>query len=313
VTIRLGTRSSALAVVQSGAVAELIAEASGTPVDLVTMHSEGDLITTPLAQLGGTGVFAASLRMSLLAGRCDLVVHSLKDLPVADYPGLSLGAVPLREDPRDALCARRGFTLETLPVGARVGTGSPRRAAALLARRPDLEILAIRGNVDTRLARVKQGDLHAVVLAAAGLARLGRLDAVTEFFDFATMPAAPGQGALAVEVLSSELEEQTALAVAIRSVDDADTHASVVAERAVLARLEAGCSAPIGASGAVAKQKVTLSVSVIAPDGSRVLTAQGSEPLGTDALAAARELGHRLADDLLSQGAGEIVTPEVVR
>lgn len=312
-TIRLGTRGSALALAQSGWVANRIGQASGEDVGIVSMHSEGDLISTPLAQLGGTGVFAASLRMSLLAGRCDIVVHSLKDLPVADYPGLSVGAVPLRADSRDALCARRGFTLATLPHGARVGTGSPRRAAALLARRPDLEILAIRGNVDTRLARVRQGDLHAVVLAAAGLDRLDRLDAVTEYFDFDTMPSAPGQGALAIELLTSELEEATALAAMVASIDDPDVHAAVVAERAVLARLEAGCAAPIGAAATVADGQITLRATVVAPDGSREITRTGTAAAGDSAREAARLLGERVADELYSDGASEFVATEAVR
>ncbi|WP_019135532.1 hydroxymethylbilane synthase, partial [Cellulomonas massiliensis] len=177
--VRIGTRASALALTQTGHVADALARLGGFDVETVRVRTDGDRLTGSLTSLGGTGVFVTALREALLDGRCDVAVHSLKDLPTADPVGLTLGAVPPREDPRDALCARDGLTLATLPPGARVGTGSPRRAAQLLAARPDLDVVDIRGNVDTRLGRVAPGDLDAVVLARAGLARLGRLDAVT--------------------------------------------------------------------------------------------------------------------------------------
>jgi hydroxymethylbilane synthase len=200
-TLRVGTRASALAVAQSTTVAERLAAATGHEVELVRVHTEGDRTqaTGESLSLGGTGVFASALREALLADECDVLVHSLKDLPTASHPGLHIGAIPGRADARDALCARDGLTLETLPQGARVGTGSPRRVAQLLARRPDLEVVPIRGNVDTRLRRLED-DLDAVVLAAAGLGRLGRSASVTDLLGLGPWPSAPGQGALAVEV-----------------------------------------------------------------------------------------------------------------
>jgi hydroxymethylbilane synthase len=191
--MRLGTRGSALALAQATPVAEKLG------AELVVIRTEGDASTAPLADLGGTGVFATALRTALLAGEVDVVVHSYKDLPTQPAEGLTIAAVPKRADARDALCAADGLTLDTLPAGARVGTGSPRRRAQLLSRRRDLEVVDIRGNVDSRLARVGT-DLDAVVLAAAGLERLGRVDAVTEFLGIDGWPTAPAQGALAVEV-----------------------------------------------------------------------------------------------------------------
>jgi hydroxymethylbilane synthase len=176
--IRIGTRGSALALAQTGTVARSLSGKTGRPVELVTISTEGDRSKESLASLGGTGVFASALRDALLAGECDAIVHSLKDLPTAPHPGLVIAAIPRREDARDALCARDGLTLDTLPEGARVGTGSPRRQAQLRARRPDVEVVDIRGNIDSRLRRVGD-DLDAVILAAAGLGRIGRLDAIS--------------------------------------------------------------------------------------------------------------------------------------
>ena len=198
--IRIGTRASALAMAQTKQIAERIAKAAKADIELVPITTEGDTSRASLASLGGTGVFAAALREALLRGECDVVVHSLKDLPTAEHPGLRLGAVPKRADARDALCARDGLTLATLPEGARVGTGSPRRIAQLRAARPDVMAVDIRGNVDTRLGKVESGELDAVILAAAGLGRLGRTDAVTELLALDEWPTAAGQGALAIEV-----------------------------------------------------------------------------------------------------------------
>ncbi|HEY5320760.1 MAG TPA: hydroxymethylbilane synthase, partial [Galbitalea sp.] len=206
---RIGTRGSALALAQTRTVAAALTK-TGLTVELVTVTTAGDTSTASLASLGGTGVFASALRDALLDGRCDAIVHSLKDLPTQPHPGLVVAAIPKREDARDALCARDGLTLDTLPAGARVGTGSPRRRAQLLSRRGDLEVVDIRGNVDTRLGRVGV-DLDAVILAAAGLSRLGRLDAVTEFLDIDSWPTAPGQGAVAIEVRAGEEKSVKAL------------------------------------------------------------------------------------------------------
>ena len=279
--LRLGTRGSRLALTQSGQVAEALMAAGGggaaaaagkasegsggLGIDLVTVRTDGDGDRTPLRQLGGVGVFAARLRHALLDGEVDLVVHSFKDLPTQPVEGLEVICVPAREDPRDALCARDGLTLADLPEGARVGTGSPRRAAQLLAARPDLEVVDLRGNVPTRLARVRgleavgvgtdepvapsradaAGDLDAVVLALSGLRRLGLEHCASEVLDLETMLPAPAQGALAVEARAGE--DSAELARAAAALDDEPTRLAVTAERALMARLGAGCAAPVGA------------------------------------------------------------------
>ena len=324
-TLRIGTRGSALALTQTGMVAEAIAELLGRPrdaVELVTVRTDGDRLPGSLASLGGTGVFATALRDALREGRCDLAVHSMKDLPTAPPDGLRLVAVPERVDPRDALCARDGLTLDTLPAGARVGTGSPRRAAQLRARRPDLDVVDLRGNVPTRLGRVAghqrpghgdPGDLDAVVLAMAGLARLGLLAAVTEPLDPAVVMPAPAQGALAVEA-AGPLDGATEAALA--ALDHAPTRLAVLAERSLLAALEAGCAAPVGALGRVEDGTLLLDAVVSATDGSRRLTATeavavtpdpASAEASAEAAAAAVTLGQRVARALLEQGAADLV------
>ncbi|NRG40518.1 hydroxymethylbilane synthase [Rathayibacter sp. VKM Ac-2835] len=325
-SIRVGTRASALAVAQTRMTADRMAQAAGVPVELVRIESDGDRMRGSLASLGGTGVFVSALRDALLAGRCDAIVHSLKDLPTAPVEGLVLGAVPEREDPRDALCAREGATLATLPRGARVGTGSPRRRAALLAARPDLEIVDIRGNIDTRLGRVSAGSsspLDAIVLALSGLRRLGRTDAVTEVLDFGVSPHAPGQGALAIEVRAEEPSDE--LRAALAAVEHTATRAAITAERALLAVLEAGCAAPIGATAAVEGGSVVARGVVFAVDGSASLSREVAEPIGNGSVAGARHLadpqyggrelpvveaafrcGSLLADALLGAGAAQL-------
>ncbi|WP_130012708.1 hydroxymethylbilane synthase [Serinicoccus sediminis] len=241
--LRLGTRRSALATSQSGWVADRL-RAAGREVELVLVTTEGDTSRRSLTEIGGTGVFASALRGALLDGRIDLAVHSLKDLPTAPADGLVVAAVPEREDPHDALVARDGLTLAELPAGAVVGTGSPRRAAQLVLLRPDLEVRDIRGNVDSRIRMVRDEVVDAVVLAAAGLARLGRLDEATEVLDLDGMVPAAGQGALAVECRADD----TALAAELAdTLDHPATRAAVSAERAALSALEAGCTAPVGA------------------------------------------------------------------
>jgi hydroxymethylbilane synthase len=306
--IRIGTRGSALALAQTGLIADRVAKASGLEVELVSITTKGDHSTDSLASLGGTGVFASALREALLADQCDLLVHSLKDLPTADFPGLVIGAIPKRADARDALCARDGLTLAELPPGSRVGTGSPRRAAQLKATRPDLEVVDLRGNVDTRLGRVSPGDLDAVVLAAAGLTRLGRLDAVTEFFELSAWPTAPGQGALAVEAAEQHSAELDAV---LRAIDHTSSRMAVVAERAVLAALEAGCSAPVGATALLDGDMLFLSSTVYATDGTRSLTSSHAlvvEGSPSERALLPQELGSRVADELLAGGVGEFTT-----
>jgi len=317
-TVRIGTRASRLALTQTGHVADALARLGGFAVDTVHVRTEGDRLTGSLASLGGTGVFVTALRDALLDGRCDVAVHSLKDLPTTPAPGLTVAAVPLREDPRDVLCARDGLTLAGLPAGARVGTGSPRRAAQLLAARPDLEVVDIRGNVDTRLGRVAgssgPGDLDAVVLARAGLARLGRLDAVTEALDPGVMLPAPGQGALAVEVRSADLVTPptpvlAALATALAALDDRPTRLAVAAERALLARLEAGCAAPVGALARVDGTRLDVEAVVARTDGTGSLR-RGVSVASSDGTLltqeAAAQAGTDLADLLLKDGAADL-------
>ncbi|MFZ0323400.1 MAG: hydroxymethylbilane synthase [Actinomycetes bacterium] len=298
--IRLGTRRSPLAVAQSTLVADALRAASSTPVELVYVTTTGDTSTDPLRQIGGTGVFVSALRDALLSGEVDVAVHSLKDLPTAPAPGLVLAAHPPREDPRDALVARDGHTLTSLPSGARVGTGSPRRAAQLAALRPDLEVVDIRGNVDTRIGLVTDGSVDAVVLAVAGLRRLGRMQSVTEVIDSSLMTPAPGQGALAVETAASSDADGSTLLTALRSLDDPATRAAVTAERALLSALEAGCSAPVGALAVVDEPgfhtpELTLHAFVGSSDGLNEQRLSITAPL-TDADAAGRQLAARLLD-----------------
>lgn len=243
--LRLGTRGSTLALTQSTHVADAL-RARGHDVELITVTTRGDTLRGSLVEIAGLGVFAAELRTAVLRGECDFAVHSLKDLPVEGIPGLVVAAIPPREDPRDALCARDALPLVELPPGARVGTGSPRRVAQLRGLRPDLDYVDIRGNIDTRLSRVAPGDLDAVVLAAAGLKRLGLGGRITEFLDL--LPS-PGQGALALECRSDD----AAVSEALSALDDADTRIAVTAERELLKALGGGCAAPIGALGTAAQ------------------------------------------------------------
>jgi len=313
--IRLGTRASALATTQSGLVARRLEELTGRPVELVHIRTEGDVKTGSLASLGGTGVFVTALREALLDGRCDVAVHSLKDLPTTPAPDLTF-VTPEREDPRDALCARDGFTLATLPYGGSVGTGSPRRAAQIRAARPDLDVVDIRGNVGTRLNRAlgPGADLDAVVLAYAGLARLGRTEVISEVLDVDVVAPAPGQGALAVEVRTADVVPDPStgsghsLAEAIHLLDHRPTRLAVLAERSVLARLEAGCAAPVGAHATVTGSVLRLRAVVAAVDGSEQMSRSAETPLSPDVAPeilddAARALGRSVAEHLLADGA----------
>lgn len=302
--LRLGTRRSALATTQSGHVADAL-RALGATVEIVEIVTEGDTNRAPLTAIGGTGVFASALREALLAGEIDLAVHSLKDLPSAPHPGLVIAAVPPREDPRDAVCARDGLTLAELPAGAVVGTGSPRRSAQVAALGLGVEIVAIRGNVDTRLGYVRSGECDAVLLARAGLARLGLLDEVTETLDPVQVLPAAGQGALAVEC-----REDSPHRAFLARLEDGDTRAAVTAERALLATLEAGCTAPIGALAEVVESEdgveLSLRAFVGAADGGDGLRRSLTGPLDDPAA-----LGRRLAVLLLEDGAADIAGLEI--
>ncbi|MGH3703675.1 MAG: hydroxymethylbilane synthase [Agromyces sp.] len=310
--IRVGTRGSALAMAQTRQISERLAKAAKAEIELVPITTQGDTSRASLASIGGTGVFAAALREALLAGECDVVVHSLKDLPTAEHEGLRLGAVPKRADARDALCARDGFTIATLPEGARVGTGSPRRIAQLGAARPDVVAVDLRGNIDTRLSKVESGELDAVLLAAAGLGRLGRSDAVTDLLSLGDWPTAPGQGALAIEV-RREVGDAS-LERALEAVDHTMTRATVLAERLVLAGLEAGCSAPIGATAFMEDELLFLSASVYSADGARrLVSSHAATPesrSAADLADAARDLAERVVAELLGNGAADLAPPE---
>ena len=300
--LRLGTRRSALATTQSRWVADRLADL-GHEVELVEITTEGDRSGELLTTIGGTGVFVSAIREALHAGRIDVAVHSLKDLPTTPDPELVLAAIPVREDSRDVLVARDGLTLGELPVGSVVGTGSPRRAAQLAALGLGLDVRPIRGNVDTRIRFVASGALDAVVLARAGLARLGRLDEATEVIDPIQVLPAPGQGALAVECRTDRPD----VIAAVSALDDPDTRTCVTAERSLLSTLEAGCTAPVGALAEVVEGDDGLELSLRAfagsEDGSlelrRSLVGDYTEPAA---------LGARLAQILLEDGAADLTT-----
>ena len=312
--LRLGTRRSELATTQSQWVADRLLEAlsvacpkRGFQVELVEIVTKGDISqadNTPLTQLGGTGVFVSALREAVLEGRCDFTVHSLKDLPNAQPAGLTLAAVPVREDPSDALVARGGLTFAQLPAGARVGTGSPRRAAQLRALRPDLEVTGIRGNVGTRIGRIGAGEVDAVVLALSGLRRLGREGETTHHFGPEQMLPAPGQGALAVECRP----ESASLLAALRLLDDRVSRLCVLAERALLARLEAGCAAPVGALATIENEVLTLTAFAGSPDGVRTIRRSATARLGDPQdEQVATTLGRALAEQMLDAGAALLI------
>ena len=305
--IRVGTRRSVLATTQSGMVAELIRTLLGREAELVEVTTEGDRSQasgTPLTGASTTGVFVSALRDALLDGRVDVAVHSLKDLPTYPQAGIALAAIPTREDPRDAVVARDGLTLGELPAGSRVGTGSPRRVAQLHALGLGLEISGIRGNVDTRISKVRSGEFDAVVLARAGLARIGRLDEVTEVLDPLQMLPAPGQGALAVECRADDAE----LVAALAALDDDHARAAVSAERAVLATLEGGCSAPIGALAEVVEgedgNEIWVRAVALSLDGALAVR-KSATGAPTDAVG----VGSRLASDMLADGAARLAEP----
>ncbi|MFI0243005.1 hydroxymethylbilane synthase [Streptomyces sp. NPDC016845] len=309
--LRLGTRRSKLAMSQSGHVAEAVRQLTGREVELVEITTYGDTSREHLAQIGGTGVFVTALRDALGRGEIDFAVHSLKDLPTAQPEGLTLAAVPVREDPRDALVARDGLTFTELPAGARIGTGSPRRMAQLNAYARShgmtIETVPIRGNIDTRIGYVEKGELDAVVLAAAGLNRIGRSREATDLLATDTVLPAPGQGALAVECTTNN----GALAAALAELDDPFTRVAVTAERSLLAALEAGCSAPVGAladllaDGQIANEMRLRGV-VGTTDGSELvqLSTTGPVPSSEDEALA---LGRELAAEMLAKGAAGLM------
>jgi len=305
--IRVGTRASLLATTQAGWAADLISAHLGREVVLVEISTDGDRTQasgTPLASYGGTGVFVAELRDALLRGDVDVAVHSLKDLPTYPTEGIVLAAVPTREDPRDVVVARDGLTLAELPAGARVGTGSPRRAAQLHALGLGLEIAGIRGNIDTRLRKLRDGEYDAILLARAGLARIGRLEVVTEVLDPLQLLPAPGQGALGIECRADD-----PLAAELAAVQDPHTRAAVDAERAVLATLEGGCSAPIGTLAEVVEgedgDELWVRAVALSPDGALAVRRSATGAPGD-----ATGVGTRLGEEMLADGAGGLTAAQ---
>ncbi|WP_225835158.1 hydroxymethylbilane synthase [Streptomyces sp. NK08204] len=326
--LRLGTRRSKLAMAQSGQVADTVRRVTGRPVELVEITTYGDVSRENLSQIGGTGVFVTALRDALLKGEVDFAVHSLKDLPTTQPDELVLAAVPPREDPRDVIVARDGLKFTDLVASsptrtARIGTGSPRRMAQLnayaRAHGLDIETVPIRGNVDTRIRYVRDGELDAVVLAAAGLNRIGRSDEVTDFLSVDTVLPAPGQGALAIECAAHDAD----LIAALGELDDPFTRVAVTAERSLLAALEAGCSAPVGALADLPPlsaplergdpqadmqtvKEMRLRGVVGTTDGTRMvqLSTTGPVPHTHDH---AMALGRELASEMLAQGAAGLM------
>ncbi|TQM82352.1 hydroxymethylbilane synthase [Saccharothrix saharensis] len=306
-TLRIGTRGSALALAQTGHVADSLREAGAT-VEIVTISTPGDRSSAPIAEIG-IGVFTSALRDALANGEIDVAVHSYKDLPTARDPRLSLAAVPPREDPRDALVARDGLTLGELPTGAKVGTGSPRRAAQLNALGLGIEVVALRGNVDSRIRKVADGELDAVVLARAGIARLGRTAEITETLEPIQMLPAPAQGALAVECRVDDVDTEHLLQ---STLDDSASRAAVAAERALLAALEAGCSAPVGALADVVEDLSDEGAVVLRLSLRGVMATEDGDLLRASAtgdLTAAEELGRALAAELLDLSGHATASP----
>ncbi len=305
--LRIGTRGSQLAMVQATEIADALS-AAGHETTLVPVRTQGDVSNRPLTEFGGQGVFVSALRQALVRGDVDVAVHSLKDLPTATDVDVALAAVPTRQDPRDALVARDRLSLAELPSGSTIGTGSPRRAAQLHALGLGLNVVPIRGNVETRIDKaLRLGEVDGVVLARAGLARLGRLDDITEVLDPLQMLPAPGQGALAVECRASDHDLVAQLRTAL---DDPVTRAAVTAERSLLATLEAGCSAPVGALGEIADggdgDELWLRAVVLDPEGrSLIRTSAAGPPDDTVGL------GRHLAEQMLTDGAAELYKERV--
>jgi len=300
--IRIGSRGSALALWQAEHVRDRLVQAHpGLQVAIEVIHTTGDKITdVPLSKIGDKGLFTKELDRALLDGRVHLAVHSLKDVPTRIEPDLALAAVGKREDARDALIAAPGIPgkLHELPSGARIGTSSLRRRAQLLALRPDLQILDLRGNLDTRLAAVRSGQFDAIILALAGMKRLGRADEATELLDIETWLPAVGQGALGIVCRMNDTDTQRALAV----LNDDETHACTDAERALLRDLEGGCQIPIAAIARIQHDRLNLRALVASVDGRRIVRGERS-----GAVQDARTVGSDLASELVERGAGEIL------
>ena len=296
-TLRLGTRGSPLARWQAEWVAARLAEL-GVVVTLVPITTQGDVRAQPLGEIGGQGLFTKELQRALLEGHIDLAVHSLKDLPTAPVAGLNLAAVPERESTDDVLVSNIAGSIESLPQAARVGTGSLRRKAQLLHLRADLRLLDIRGNVETRLRKLDEGQYDAIVLAEAGLRRLGMTERIAHVIPRQHMLPAVGQGALGIETRTDDVATRALVA----PLDYAATHQAVLAERSLLLALRGGCLAPVGAWARLEQGRLVIDAVVLSGDGSRRIAASGKAPPE-----AAVALGQKVADDLLGQGASELI------
>lgn len=298
--IIIASRGSQLALTQSNTVAGWLRDLEpGLEVRIEIFSTAGDrILDTPLSRLGAKGIFTKELEAAMLDGRADLAVHSLKDLPTKLPEGLVLAAVPPREDPRDALICARHPSLQALPKGSRIGTSSLRRTAQLRALRPDLEVVDLRGNIDTRIRKILEGDLDAGILACAGLHRMGRADVIREVLGPDIMVSAVGQGALGIEAREHDSE----LLELLERLGDPGAEAETRAERTLLAILEGGCQVPIGALARVDGPRLSLTACVASLDGTTLLKTQGEGDAGNP-----EELGRRAAEDLIRQGAGEII------
>jgi hydroxymethylbilane synthase len=297
--IRIGTRGSKLALWQTDWVqSELLKAHPSLTVQIIVIKTKGDkILDVPLAKVGGKGLFVKEIEDALLEGRIDLAVHSMKDMPSELPEGLTIGAIPKRENPRDVLVSKRGC-LADLPERARIGTSSLRRASQILSARPDVCIHPLRGNLDTRLRKLDAGDMDAIVLAAAGIRRLGLKHRITEYLDSRVMLPAAGQGALCIEARTGD-ERTGAL---LEGLDHAETRAAVLGERAFLHRLGGGCQVPIAAYGRIEGGRFELSGLVAEPDGSRVFRSELAGPA-----VSSETIGTELAEKLMDQGAMTII------
>lgn len=300
--LRIGTRGSALALWQARSIAKALHSLTGAEPELIIIKTTGDKFQqASFSQIGGKGVFIKELEDALLEDRVDLAVHSMKDVPTELPPGLTIAAIGKREDVRDALLSTNGAKLASLSQGARVGTSSLRRQSQLLYARRDLQMLELRGNVDTRIAKLKRGDYDAIVLAKAGLDRLGLSDNISEVLPHEVSLPAAGQGAIGIEARANDAETLRVLA----KLEDADTRCAVTAERAALAGLGGGCQVPIGAWGRIENGKLLLDVAVLSPDGTQRLSERDSgSPLEAEAI------GNRVARRLRASGAAALLERE---
>lgn len=304
--IRLGTRQSPLALWQAHHVSGLL-EAAGHEVELVKIITSGDVSTTPLGSSGGVGVFTKEIQRALLDDRCDLAVHSLKDLPTAPIPGLRLAAVPMREEVSDCLLSTHYTTLDSLPEGAKVGTGSPRRRAQLQRLRPDLKLCEIRGNVHTRIQKMESGEFDAILLAYAGLHRLGLDDRISQRFTDEELLPAVGQAALGLETR----DEDSEITQVVESLRHRETHFAVLVERTLLRTLEAGCLTPLAALATIDETTIVLSARVFSDDFTEMIEQRWKWPRPEQLeLLHAIHLGEQSAADLIELGASELIHPD---